>query len=510
MKLNKSGVLIVLITLVTMFTGIAIIRFTTYHGIGLDPDSVVYIGTAENLLAGNGFFYFDGPLTNWPPMYPLFLAISGYFSQDISFSAAWLHGILYGLNALLFGFAFYFSTRRSLLALVMGILLFFSPHAILRIHSFAWSEPPFLTFTLILFISLGIYLEHRKWYWLVISAVSLGIVMLTRYAGLAFVPVIAFCILFFTKSPLKKRINDLFIILSISLFPLGLWLIRNSLLKDSATGREFFFHPITSKDIVTLINSLHSFYLPPFKSSWANGTELLLVIILMIFILVKIYNRFPNLLKPEANRLYWMLFGFLFSAAYVIFLIINISFFDTSSRLDHRIIFLLYLFLNISFFATIYEFSLTVGVRNARLVLLVCSLFIVRITMPSLIETARGYHTDGVGYNSVFWHQSSTLEILRDYPKTTRVYVDDPYVIRYKTGLYAISLPAKLGRMSAQPNNNFQEEMNVMCNEVNQGKALYVYLNFLKRAKQEEVLETCLPNLLFTTDDGSIYGEFKP
>lgn len=60
MKLNKSGVLIVLITLVTMFTGIAIIRFTTYHGIGLDPDSVVYIGTAQNLLAGNGFFILMG------------------------------------------------------------------------------------------------------------------------------------------------------------------------------------------------------------------------------------------------------------------------------------------------------------------------------------------------------------------------------------------------------------------------------------------------------------------
>ena len=513
MKLNRSGVLLVFIALLTLVAGIAIIRYTADNGIGVSPDSVAYIKTAESLLAGNGFYYFEEPLTHFPPLYPLLLAGSAIFSQNVGTSAEWLHGVLYGLNAVLFGLAIYFSTRHSLLAMVLGILLFFSPQALLHIHSFAWSEPPFLTFALILFISLSFYHKQRKWYWLIIAALSLGFILVTRYAGIAFVPVAALCLLFCNNLPFKQKIKDTVLFLFLAFIPLGLWMVRNFLLTNSATSREFIFHPITVKHLITLVDTVHSFYLPQFESSRVNGVELLIVVILMMFMIAKLKKQSPNLLTLESNRLFMMLFGYVFSAIYVLFLLFSISFYDAYTPLDDRLLFPVYIFLTISIFTTVYEYSHTIGARNAWLVLLVCAFFIVRINLPTVIETARGFHTTGLGYNKSSWDYSLTLKKLMSYPANTRVFSNGYTVIRFKTGNQTESLPAKFSPVNDEPNPYYQEELTAMCAEIDQGKALFVYLNEVTRnylPSKAEVLEACSLRLLFYTKEGSIYGEFKP
>ena len=441
------------------------------------------------------------------------MAGSAIFSQKVAISAEWLHGILYGLNALLFGLAIYFSTRRSLLAMVLGILLFFSPQALLHIHSFAWSEPPFLTFALILFISLGFYHKQRKWYWLIIAALSLGFILVTRYAGIAFVPVAALCLLFCNNLPIKQKIKDTVLFLFLAFIPLGLWMVRNIFLTHAATDREFIYHPITVKHLITLINTIHSFYLPQFESSHANGVELLIVVMLMIFMLAKLIKQSPNLLKAEPSRLYMILFGYLFGAIYVAFLLLSISFYDAYTPLDERILFPVYIFFTISIFSTIHEYSHTSGARNAWLVLLVCAFFIIRINLPTVIETARNFLTSGLGYNKVSWNYSQTLKKLQEYPADTRVFSNGYTVIRFKTGNHAEPLPAKFSPVNDEPNPYYQEELATMCTEINQGKALFVYLERVIRdylPSKEEVLEACSPRLLFSLEDGSIYGEFKP
>ena len=55
MKINRSAVLLIFIALATLVAGTFIIRYAADNGIGVSPDSVAYIKTAESLLAGNGF-----------------------------------------------------------------------------------------------------------------------------------------------------------------------------------------------------------------------------------------------------------------------------------------------------------------------------------------------------------------------------------------------------------------------------------------------------------------------
>ncbi len=51
---------------------------TSNYIVGISADSIAYISTARNLIAGEGFVRFDGnPVLVWPPMYPLLLALIG-------------------------------------------------------------------------------------------------------------------------------------------------------------------------------------------------------------------------------------------------------------------------------------------------------------------------------------------------------------------------------------------------------------------------------------------------
>ncbi len=509
---NTSVFIVLLISLITLITGINVFFFVADNGIGVSPDSVAYIKTAESLLAGNGFYYFDEPLIHFPPLYPLLLAGSAIFSQNVTISAEWLHGILYGLNALLFGLAIFFSTRRSLVAMVLGILLFFSLQALLRIHAIALSEPPFLTFALILYIALGFYIKERKWNWLIITSLVVGFSLVTRYIGIVFVPVTALFLLINNNHPFKLRIRDFIVFLFISFLPLGLWLTRNYFLAQSATNRVFESHPITSSHIVTLVNNVHSFFLPQFKSSRANGFELLLLVILMVYMLIKIMNSSPNLSKLDPYRLYWMSFGFVFCAMYTIFLFFSISFYDFSTPLDYRFVSPLILFLNISFFSCVYDYAHTQKAAKTWLVLIVFTILIARFNLPSMIETARWYNSSGIGYNSLYWKNSPTILVLRQYPTRTRIFTNEFPGVQFQTKLHVIGLPIKFDRTSTKPNPQFEDEMKAMCTEINQGEALYVYVGESRenQPSMNEVLETCSPQLLFSLEDGSIYGEFKP
>src|ERR1019366_7222455 len=55
----------------------------TWHGAGLEPDSVAYISSARNLVSGNGLHPVHGStLTIFPPGYPVILAAGHLVGTD--------------------------------------------------------------------------------------------------------------------------------------------------------------------------------------------------------------------------------------------------------------------------------------------------------------------------------------------------------------------------------------------------------------------------------------------
>src|SRR5262245_36042527 len=59
------------------FSGaVLILAATARYGAGLTPDSGCYVSVARNLAAGRGLVPHSGsPFVEWPPLYPLLLAL---------------------------------------------------------------------------------------------------------------------------------------------------------------------------------------------------------------------------------------------------------------------------------------------------------------------------------------------------------------------------------------------------------------------------------------------------
>src|SRR5260370_12545978 len=161
---NPALILLILVTV----SAAGIARWCMSSGVGVSPDSVIYLSAADSMIAGNGLkaiaFHYSPkipsgqPLVSFPPTYPLLLSLSGILSADRLNGARWLHSILFAGNVFLTGIIVYLSTNRSSLAAICGALLSFSSSAMLEIHTMAWSEPPFILFVLlaVLFLILPI------------------------------------------------------------------------------------------------------------------------------------------------------------------------------------------------------------------------------------------------------------------------------------------------------------------------------------------------------------------
>ena len=71
--------------------------YSKHGGIGLEPDSIAYLGTARNVVHGEGFLNLDGfPLIDFPVGYPAFLSLVLFITRvDILQSGQFINMFLY-------------------------------------------------------------------------------------------------------------------------------------------------------------------------------------------------------------------------------------------------------------------------------------------------------------------------------------------------------------------------------------------------------------------------------
>ena len=86
--MRKTGYALIAI-LVLALTGSLVLAFATTWGIGISPDSTIYIKAARGLLAGKGFYLIslDGewsPMTHFPPFFPLLLALMAFIKVVVN------------------------------------------------------------------------------------------------------------------------------------------------------------------------------------------------------------------------------------------------------------------------------------------------------------------------------------------------------------------------------------------------------------------------------------------
>ena len=119
------------------------------HGLGVAPDSVVYLEAAENLLGGQGLSYHGLPMTHFPPGYPLVLAAAARLLGAAPFDAArCVQALLVGLNVILLAWVAHQSSAGSASVLAAVTLLLAVLTQSYESHLNIVSEPLFLSLTL--------------------------------------------------------------------------------------------------------------------------------------------------------------------------------------------------------------------------------------------------------------------------------------------------------------------------------------------------------------------------
>ncbi len=176
------------VVLAGLGTAHILVRTATY-GLVVKTDSVQFLSTAMNFLAGEGWRNFTGePLVGWPPLFPLLLAAFGWVGLDPLEAGRWVNATAFGLTILAAGSWLRSNLRARWLALAATATLAASL-PLSRWASHLRTDFLFALLTLLALVQLAAFLRRRTDAPLGWAAVCTALAALTRYPGVVLIGV---------------------------------------------------------------------------------------------------------------------------------------------------------------------------------------------------------------------------------------------------------------------------------------------------------------------------------
>ena len=484
-------------------------------GVGISPDSVVYLGAADSIASGNGvptvaFHYTPlipagAPLTIFPPAYPAFIAGLIRLGLPVLTSAKWFDVMMMAATVFMIGLFTCLVTEGSVPATLGSILLFSSSTDIWNIYTMAWSEPPFILLCLAAFVLLVTHIAKPNYFLLICASLSAGLAVMTRYVGVTIIAPMILTILVLGTGRLRDRIKDSLLSIGVSGLLPAAWLIRNMVLANSATARSLAFHPPGKSDLSMLIDSLLMLWMP-----WDGLFGPRVVLFALAGGLVTLVAG----LAIRRSKPHWQaaapLLAAAFAAIYILFLLTYNTFVSPVGELDFRKLAPFYVFVNLLAVIAGYQVAKSVSSRLLwrgflSLVFVLACVNGLR-ALPYIIQR----HQDGSGYASREWAGSGTIEFLKRSADQRTIYSNGVDAVSFLTGKNVERLPFKIDPVSSQTNREFDRQMATLNNDVMQHRALIVFFDTIdwryylpSRAELEETYK--LP-LMVRLDDGAVYG----
>jgi len=227
-KLSTKHLILAVIILLCI-AGAAIAIYTSANGPWGYTDPVVYISTARSLDRGQGLVYYEAdaafrPITIEPPFYPITLGAIGLLRVNLVAAARWLNILAFLASIFIAGWIFYRYSRAPALGVAASALMCAFPYMIWMFSS-AYSEPLFVLMFLCGGWSLLAYLEKEKTGLFLLSALLIGLVPATRYAGIAMVLAGGVSVLLLASGRAGVRLKKAILFTCLSSLPIALWLI---------------------------------------------------------------------------------------------------------------------------------------------------------------------------------------------------------------------------------------------------------------------------------------------
>jgi hypothetical protein len=418
---------------------------TGSFGLGVSPDSIVYVETARSLLKGDGFQARGSPMTHYPPTYPILLAIIGLVgNHDILMTSYWLNALLFISISLLIGFTTYIVSEKDKWAFILSVLLITFSAPFLEIYSMAWSEAPFIIFTLLAIVFLSKYAENFYVLFLIAAAIFLGLASTVRYVGIVVIAPMAL-VLLNSNQTTKRRIRDLLLLSIVGIFPLCIWILRNYLAAGAASVRTLAFHPITLEHLHQLIHSILFYFWLPFE------INLWLKICIALFFAISFYKLVHYYYRRRLESCHESYFShilviqaLIFIPSYILFLLVSISFFDAHTPLNTRILSPVYVFIVILFVPFLINELKFRKNKLLRVSLIVFITFVVFINIVGGINTILDIRNNGRGYTGRVWVHSESMSFISTLPPGVRIYSNGWDAIGFISDKLSKPLPVKI------------------------------------------------------------------
>lgn len=428
--------------------GGAMVIYSSANGPWGFEDSATYIITARNLMRGIGEGYYspDGLFHVWtlkPPLYSVVLSLFGRVGADLVAASRWLNILLFAVTIFLGGLILIQFSSAMELSFPTGLLLLGFP-TMVRLSASTMSEPLFI----VLFLAgtyglLGLF-KYRSGRWLVLSAVSTSLLTMTRYIGVAMIPVGLLGILVFFPGSWKERSWKAVLFGVLASLPILVWEAWIYFRVDrSLGGRTVQF------DWVDISGRLVQFYAPvtSYVMSWIPfggdvlglrfrlryGLIFLVIAAVVAVTLLAVRQADKSLVRMQADRDF-QLFGIagFWLVAYLLFLAMVALVGNPPLPIDNRILLPFYAGLVLCLMGALacWKNAWFAGKRWWLNILpWSVALGVFFWYVPVTINQVMIPDHQGIGQTAYSWKSSETMAALRQLTKSTMIISNDSYAV---------------------------------------------------------------------------------
>lgn len=489
----------------------AVMHIVTAQGPGVSPDSTVYIEAARTLLDGKGLFVDGQPLTHYPPVFPLLLALVGTFTGgDVLWAAHLLSTFFFGVNLCLAALAVYMCTGHDVPATSCVSLLVLLSAPAISTHAMVWSEAPYIAFSMAGLILLSRHIVLPNTHYLVCASLLIGLSAATRYVGIILFPTVVLALFVLSHEPRINKVRDTLLFLLLACPPLLFWLVRNMFIARSMANREVVFHLLSFRHVAEFITQMHDYFLPLSIPGWIKAVNVGGAATFFVLSSWFVYRRLNTGKNTHSFSIILPSVLLIFSVLYVAFLFLSISFLDANTPVDERL--LLPVFFALIIICTSVAKKLS-EVRSQKWIwhgYIIFLVFSVSINVVPALSEANSIFKKGMGYTAQYWRESETLALLQPVRKNMVIFSNAPDAIRFHTAKVAKSIPIKTDKHTLIENLDYENQMSHVVQECENGNALMVYFN---RAgwrwylpTKQEIDSLFSEALSVVTEDGGIYG----
>lgn len=423
--------------LMTTMIGVSLLVLMTWdHGMGMTPDSTLYITSVESLMQGDGYtvgltLWADDalkvPNTTFPPGYPLFLGAFMLLGFGGASAAMVGNILLYIGSVAMFAWHVYWRSGPSVISLI-AIPAFALSDVMLAAHSYILSEALliFLIMAAASLLDFAIMRRAADW-WLIIVAVAVcGLAAIVKYTGVACA---IFIILLLQARATRNRIITTIIALMAMFIPLSAWFFRNMVVSGATAAHAFKADSNIIERMIEAGVTIGTWFMPVWKFRTMMGIAGLFIVagILIAFYRHRSFERPLWSIITE-----WLT---VFPLAYVLVLIIIAAFLGPVDPLENRLMSPAYPAVMLLFVFMVNAMKAgSAGTNAARshrwLVLFAAAMLLTNIADGMIMTYRSVVLFDGLGYRSAKFRNSQTIQTATALARerSMEVYSNEPFV----------------------------------------------------------------------------------